>query len=260
MCGISGVYGPNALRLSLLITLGQLQRGTLGTGLAWVQNRRLKILKKPIHPLRFVRKYYHTLPSRVMTAIAHNRQPSMGDVSFNNTHPFVECRRRYALIHNGSCIFDRSLIGKMKQKHRILGKTDSEIVCHLLEQLYDEHGDMTAAIERLLETSFNGAILIVTVHGEVYGTRKGWAPLHYAKHNEHVFLASEAEAIKSIVGDDVRVFQLKPRQIIEVCQGNVEIHGEGEEEPQVRYYHGLRSPYYSCLLDLDSDLAGYQEL
>jgi glucosamine--fructose-6-phosphate aminotransferase (isomerizing) len=242
MCGIAGAYGSNALRIALLITLAQLNRGTQGAGLAWVEANRIKMLKEPIHPIAFARKYYHRLNPRIAYAISHNRQPSRGGVSYNNTHPFLSCDRSFALIHNGSCVFDKEVISDIKRRHKVRGETDSEVITHMLEDFYDEYDDMRLAMEELNETDFSGAILVITKDGEIYGTRKGWAPLHYAKAGDHVYLASEAEAIRSVMEDKLEVKGLKSRQIIRVKGGSVEVYGEGEEEPVTKVYTG--SYYY----------------
>ena len=262
MCGIAGVYGPNALRLALLITLGQLGRGTQGAGLAWPENGRIRILKEPTHPLVFARRHYHKLSPRVRVAISHNRQPSRGGVCYNNTHPFLACDRSFALIHNGSCVFDKAVVSDVRRRHRVLGETDSEIILHMLEDLYHEYDDMRLAMEELLETDFSGAILVITRGGEIYGARKGWAPLHYARAGDHVYLASEAEAIKNVVEDRLEVKGLKSRQIIRVRGGSVEVYGEGEEEVVTRIYTGsyyyvprrYSSPYYPWYYDWGEDV------
>jgi len=257
MCGIAGAYGSDALRLSLLMTLGQLNRGTQGIGLAWIEHGRLRMLKEPVHPVMFTRRHYHKLSARVRVAIAHNRQPSCGKVCYNNTHPFMSCNRSFALVHNGSCVFDNNIVSRIRREHRVMGETDSEIICHMLEELYDEQGDMVAAIEALFNTSFSGAILVLTNDGRIYGARKYWAPLHYAKVGNHVLLASEPGAIMGVLDGIANVVALRSRQIIEVYSGRVRVHGEGEPEPHVGYYRALSRraslPYYPWAYDWDYD-------
>jgi glucosamine--fructose-6-phosphate aminotransferase (isomerizing) len=241
MCGIAGVYGYNAIRLSLLITLGQLDRGTLGTGVAFQNNNKVKIVKEPIHPIKFVRKYYGKFDTKIKVAISHNRQPSRGNVSYFNTHPFMDCNRQFALIHNGSCSLEYSITKTIKNKHRILGETDSELICHALEEFYNEYNDMIKAIEELFSIGFQGAILIVTKDGKIHGARKGMYPLHYCVTSKHVFLASESEAIENVLEENVKIIPLKSKQIIEVDRGNVQVYGKGEDEIEQDIYVWFRS-------------------
>lgn len=259
MCGIAGVYGNNAIRLSLLITLGQLERGTLGTGVAYLLNNRIKFLKEPIHPIRFVKKYYHRFDSNVKIAISHNRQPSKGNVSYYNTHPFLECGYRFALIHNGSVVVDDALVRMLKREHYILGETDSEIITHLIEHFYDETGDLVEAINKIMELGVSGAFLILHKNGKIYGFRKGVNPLHYATTSKHVLLGSEEEAIQNIIDDKVDIVSVKSKQIIIVKQNNnVEVIGKGEEIYENAYYY--YNPYYSFRSRYDniwSDFYGF---
>jgi glucosamine--fructose-6-phosphate aminotransferase (isomerizing) len=241
MCGIAGVYGYNAIRLSLLITLGQLDRGTLGTGVAYHYYNKVKILKEPIHPVKFTKKYYDRFDTKVRVAISHNRQPSRGNVSYFNTHPFLSCDRQFALIHNGSCSLEHTITKTIRSKHSILGETDSELICHALEEFYNEYNDMIKAIEELFSIGFQGAILIVTKDGKIYGARKGMYPLHYCVTSKHVFLASESEAIENVLEENVKIIPLKSKQIIEVDRGNVQVYGKGEDEIEQDIYVWFRS-------------------
>jgi glucosamine--fructose-6-phosphate aminotransferase (isomerizing) len=241
MCGIAGVYGYNAIRLSLLITMGQLDRGTLGTGVAWMDKNKVKILKEPIHPIKFVRKYYDRFDPKVRVAISHNRQPSRGNVSYFNTHPFMDCNRQFALIHNGSCSLEHTIVKRLRNTHRILGETDSELICHALEEFYNEYNDMIRAIEELFSIGFQGAILILRMDGKIYGARKGMYPLHYCITNKHILLASEPEAITNILDENTNIIPLKSKQIIEVDKGNVEVYGKGEDEIEQDIYVWFRS-------------------
>jgi glucosamine--fructose-6-phosphate aminotransferase (isomerizing) len=224
MCGIAGVYGYNALRLSMLLTIGQLERGTLGTGVAYTVGHKVKTVKEPIHPIAFMRKYFSRFDPNVRVAISHNRQPSRGRAIYVNTHPFMACDKSFALIHNGTAFMGRSVEKEVKANHRVLGDTDSEIICHMLEGLYHESGNMVRALERLYETDFSGAILLVTRDGRIYGLRKGNNPLHYCVSGRHVFMASSDKAIENVVGNRATILSLKSGQIVEVKGLNVTVY------------------------------------
>jgi glucosamine--fructose-6-phosphate aminotransferase (isomerizing) len=228
MCGISGVYGPGAPIMALQIVLGQLERGTLGCGVALTQkhkgNSRISVLKAPIHPIQFVGKYFARLDRNSVAAIAHNRLPSRGTVSYLNTHPFMACDRSFAIVHNGNVFFKRSTIHKIKKGHRILGQTDSEIVCHIIEQYYNMHGDMVTALAELADTEFRGAVLVLCKSGEIYGLRKGLEPIHYATVDDHVLIASSENAIRNLVNKKADIRRLKSGQIIKVKGLDVSIH------------------------------------
>jgi glucosamine--fructose-6-phosphate aminotransferase (isomerizing) len=228
MCGIAGVSGPNAPITALQLILGQLERGTLGCGVAFTQGRRdnprIAVLKSPIHPIQFIGKYFARLDRRSLSAVAHNRWPSKGSVSYVNTHPFLSCDRSFAVIHNGTSFFKRYTVLKLKKNHRILGDTDSEIACHLLEQYYNIHGDMITALAELSDTEFSGSILVLLKNGELYGLRKGFEPIHYCVTDGHVLIASSENAIRNLVNKRAEIRRLKSGQIIKVSGLNVSIH------------------------------------
>jgi glucosamine--fructose-6-phosphate aminotransferase (isomerizing) len=228
MCGISGVYGPRAPIVALQLILGQLERGTLGCGVAFTQHQgkgsRISILKEPIHPIQFIGKYFARLDRKSLSAVAHNRWPSRGSVSYTNTHPFMACDRSFAVVHNGTTYFKKSTIHKIKRGHRILGDTDSEVICHIVEQYYNMHGDMVTALAELADTEFSGAVLILCNSGEIYGLRKGFEPVHYAVADGHVLMASSERAIRNLVNKKADVKRLKSGQIIRVKGLDVSIH------------------------------------
>lgn len=224
MCGIAGCYGRNSIIISLALTLGQLERGTMGTGVAWCEKGRVHIYKQPINPIMFISKNINKLPRYPIVAISHNRQPSVGKVSYVNTHPFMDCKKRFALIHNGSNRFVETFKKEINQKHRILGDTDSEIITHLLEQYYEEKNDMVEAIKMLMNTNVSGSILVLEKSGVLYGCRLGHEPLHYCTANKHVLLASTKEAIRNLLDNEKDEIKALPRYaIIIVKKGDVEI-------------------------------------
>jgi glucosamine 6-phosphate synthetase-like amidotransferase/phosphosugar isomerase protein len=228
MCGIAGVSGPNAPVTALQLILGQLERGTLGCGVAFTQGRRdnprIAVLKSPIHPIQFVGKYFARLDRRSLSAVAHNRWPSKGSVSYVNTHPFMACNRGFAIVHNGTTYFKKLTIQKIKRGHQILGDTDSEVICHIVEQYYNMHGDMVTALAELSDTEFSGSVLVLLKNGELYGLRKGFEPIHYCVTDSHVLIASSENAIRNLVNKRAEIRRLKSGQIIKASGLNVSIH------------------------------------
>jgi len=198
MCGVSAVYGENAALKAMLITLNQLERGTKGSGVAYMCNGELVVLKEPIHPVEFFDRYYSSIAVETNMAIAHNRLPSVGGVCYENTHPFVDCKGRFALAHNGHAFVNHVRDYLKRLGHIIQGQTDSEILTHLLEEYYDEHGDMLMAVKLLVENHLSGAIVVLTKDNEIYCAKSGGAPLNYAVDDNEVFVASSDMAIRLV--------------------------------------------------------------
>jgi len=229
MCGIAGFNGNNAVIASMLITLGQLERGTKGTGLAYICNKRIRIMKEPCHPIDFVDKNLSKFHLNVNIAIAHNRLPSQGNVSWVNTHPFLSCNKSFALVHNGNCSVDDLRNELLALGHRIEGQTDSEVICHLIEELYKDTGDYAKALEELDNYGFNGALLILTEEGEIYGVRSYYSSLIIAVSHDEIAMASTKKAISNIFHKVDRWIEPKPYQVIRIANRKYELIGKGKE-------------------------------
>ncbi len=197
MCGISAVYGEYAALKAMLIVLKQLERGTEGSGVAYMCNGELVVLKQPTHPIEFFDRCFHGIAVETRVAIAHNRLPSAGGVSYENTHPFVDCKGRFALAHNGHAFVDHMRSYLVEVGHKVRGETDSEVLTHLLEEYYDEYGDMLMAVKELIENHLSGTIVVLTRDSEIYCARSGMAPLNYAVGDE-IYVASSERAIREV--------------------------------------------------------------
>jgi len=258
MCGIDAVFGKNAIIKALLITIGQLERGTQGTGVAYIRNNKIKIVKEPISPIKFFAKYSLRLQNLSNIAIAHNRAPSVGKVAYENTHPFLACNREFALIHNGTALgyYESNKLRKHLQElgHVIIGQTDSELLTHILEEYYYSTNDYVQALERLYNNELHGAIIILTKQGEIYATKRGFEPLNYVKEGKEIYIASSPQAIANIIYTKVKydVYAIKSKQILRVkSNGEIEIIGKGEEEYNIwrwdfedEYSNGIKTWYY----------------
>jgi glucosamine 6-phosphate synthetase-like amidotransferase/phosphosugar isomerase protein len=156
--------------------------------------------------------------------------PSKGAVSYSNTHPFLSCRGEFALVHNGHSVNDGLAEILKKDGHRIMGDTDSEILCHQLESLYLEKGDMVDAINGLYDNKFSGAILVLMRDGTMYGVTSSFYPLYVLQSGREIYLASTSEAIAHR-GTPRR---LESWEIAEVKRGKLRIHKAiHKEEPTV---------------------------
>jgi glutamine amidotransferase len=108
-----------------------------GWGLALFDDGSISVEKEPVKAS--TSQYLeHRLQGKIQSAkmMAHIRKATMGQVSFNNTHPFTEfdeSGRRWVLVHNGT-IFDAPGLSKFQYSQQ--GSTDSErILLYIVEQV-----------------------------------------------------------------------------------------------------------------------------
>jgi len=235
MCGISGFIGMNAPTKALVITLGQLERGTQGSGLAYLYRNAIRIQKSPKNPINHLLEVNGLLPNTSTCAIAHNRLPSKGKVTYVNTHPFLACNRQFALVHNGH-MFNGEFEELVKALgHRVQGDTDSEVLCHWLEELISMERSIVKALLRLEDYGFSGAILLLTKNGVIYGLRDSTHPLYIAKNKNEIALASTKNAIKVVFEDQREFMEPKPYQVVKIANGRIRLIGEGKQPQRTQW-------------------------
>lgn len=240
MCGIAAVYGKKAHIKTMLLTLSQLERGTLGCGIAWITKNRIKHYKRPTHPTTVFKDVLFKLTINTHVAISHNRLPSVGKINMENTHPFLSCDREFALIHNGTA-FNENLRQKLiKNGHKIKGETDSELLCHYLEDLILEHGNYEDALLELSENKLSGAIIVLRYDGTIYAIRTFSNPIHYAKIGNEVYIASTEDAIANVTENENDIYSLRAYQLLKVKNGKIELIGEGKDEPKPISFLGAK--------------------
>ena len=137
MCGISAVVLYNHRKdaseyIKQLLTL-QEYRGSSSSGVAFVSQGKVKVLKSLDRPSVFAKK----LKIKSFAFIGHGRAPSVGSVKIENAQPFLSCKGfgpRFALAHNGTISNHHILKIALQYKHEFQGETDSETVMHFVEE------------------------------------------------------------------------------------------------------------------------------
>lgn len=126
-----------------------------GWGIAFFEGRGCRTfldaratIESPIADL--VRNY----PIRSTNIIAHIRKATRGEVSLQNTHPFVRelWGRYWAFAHNGTL---RNFTPKLHGRFQPVGETDSELAfCYILELLYRRFGDTNPPLDGLCDALY----------------------------------------------------------------------------------------------------------
>jgi glucosamine--fructose-6-phosphate aminotransferase (isomerizing) len=216
MCGIIGYVGHREAVPLVLEGLKRLEyRGYDSAGFATIEDGELRVHKAAGRLGEFLAGLGSELP-RGRTAIAHTRWATHGVPSANNAHPHTDCSGRIALIHNGIIENAPSLREALaKQGHTFRSETDTEVLAHLVEHLYE--GSLELALARALrqvEGAYGVAVISATEPECLVAARRG-SPLLIGLADHEYFIASDASAVlehtRSVVYlDDGEIAVLTP--------------------------------------------------
>jgi len=167
------------------------------------------------------------LPASTL-AFGHTRWATHGGVTEINAHPHLDCTGKIAVIHNGIFENYEEIKKKLiKQGHRFISETDTEIIAHLVEEFKKNH-DFSQAVRLTFNkmAGLNAIIVIDADHKQLIATRNG-SPLVVGFGQQENFLASDAAALLPhtkdvyflkdeemaiLSGDAIRVFDTKTDQ------------------------------------------------
>ena len=204
MCGIVGYIGKATAAPILLDGLRRLEyRGYDSAGLATIDGGQIETRKVAgrIQVLADLLKE-NAAPGRV--GISHTRWATHGRPTDDNAHPHFDRSGRLALVHNGVIENYQVLRAPLVETgHKFRSQTDTEILAHLIGQLYDEAGGphckkrlleaVRAALKQVIGT-YGIAVLHLDVPDVIIGARRG-SPLAVGLGKGENFLVSDPQAI-----------------------------------------------------------------
>jgi glucosamine--fructose-6-phosphate aminotransferase (isomerizing) len=203
MCGIVGYAGNNQALPVLLDGLKRLEyRGYDSSGVAVFSGGKIRPVKAVGRISELEKKLDGCVPpepgpaGRVNIGIAHTRWATHGLPSEPNAHPHCDCSGNIWLAHNGIIENYQQLKKYLEDKgHRFASETDTEVIAHLLEDLYA--GDLTAALRKalpLLRGTF-GLVVIDQLEPEKMLAAKQGSPLVIGLAENETIVASDVSAI-----------------------------------------------------------------
>lgn len=140
--------------------------------------------------------------------ICHARRGSKGQVSLQNSHPFIMDGIVFA--HNGGVDGLRA-----ETEHQPRGDTDSERVFMMFLDRYADTKDVPLALKSTLEEevhhhAFTGLIFLISDGKRLYGYREvgegkdcNYYNLKYIQCEDYVLMLQEAQSIESAVAEQV---------------------------------------------------------
>ncbi|HZY10922.1 MAG TPA: glutamine--fructose-6-phosphate transaminase (isomerizing) [Bacteroidota bacterium] len=198
MCGIIGYIGYKNSMPILLDGLRRLEyRGYDSAGVAIIRNGQLSIQKKAGKVADLVKLLGNNGLSANL-GIGHTRWATHGEPNDTNAHPHHDCRNEIALIHNGIIENYRALKIKLEQEgHQLRTETDTEVLVHLIEEMYKKCEDLFTAVRlALLEVEGAYGILVISIKepDKIIAARKG-SPLVIGVGDKENYIASDAAAL-----------------------------------------------------------------
>ena len=134
-------------------------------------------------------------PGRI--GIGHTRWATHGAPSQKNAHPHTDCTGQIAVIHNGIIENFLELRRELEERgHVFQSKTDTEIVCHLIEEGFREGLGLSGAVRRAvgrLEGSYAIAVVSTLEPDKIVCARKE-SPLVIGVADDALYCASDIPA------------------------------------------------------------------
>jgi glucosamine--fructose-6-phosphate aminotransferase (isomerizing) len=196
MCGIVGYIGKKEVVPVLIDSLKRLEyRGYDSAGIAVVNGSEL-VVRRAAGKLTNLEDVLQKNPVHGVYGIGHTRWATHGRPTEENAHPHRDCSNRIVVVHNG--IIENYLELKhalLKDGHRFVTETDTEIVAHLIEKYY-EGNLQKAVLKAFSEIRGVYAIVALTVDepNMIIGVRNG-PPLVIGIGKDEYFIASDVSAL-----------------------------------------------------------------
>ena len=136
--------------------------------------------------------------------IGHVRYSTTGKSKIENSQPFFTKFElgTIAIAHNGDIINSMELHNELELLgYSFKSTTDSEVICHLLQEEYTKTSDMVEAIKNITKVLIGSYSLVILVNDDLFVVRdpSGIKPLSVGKMEDVILVASETVAF-DVVG------------------------------------------------------------
>ena len=151
MCGIVGAVAERNVSAILLEGLKRLEyRGYDSAGLAIINTEKKLQRCRAQGKVAEVENKLLANPLLGHLGVAHTRWATHGKPSENNAHPHLSSDE-IALVHNG-IIENHEPLRKQLQAagYQFTSETDTEVVTHLVHQIYQQTQDLTEAVRQTI--------------------------------------------------------------------------------------------------------------
>lgn len=223
MCGIVGYVGPQQAASFLIEGLTKLEyRGYDSAGIAVYDGEKI-LVEKSVGRLSALTKKIESRHPEGTVGIGHTRWATHGRPSDRNSHPHTDCTGDFVVVHNG--IIENYLHLKeelMADGHVFTSETDTEVVAHLTEALYD--GDLEKTVRKVvsrLEGSYSLVFMCRQEPDKLVCTKQD-NPLVIGLGEGENFIASD---IPAIIARTRKTFIMSDGEIAVVKRSSVFVTG-----------------------------------
>jgi len=229
MCGIIGFLSNGRVAPTMLDCLKNLEyRGYDSTGMATVDNGNIWC-RKGIGAVKAVNEKHHLDELPGSLGIGHVRWATHGQVSDDNAHPHLDCKSEIALVHNGIIDNYQDLRRLLAGQHHFTSETDTEVVCHLMEDYMADGASLQGALQGAI-AQLEGSYALVAISSrepdKIVAAKKE-SPLVVGKGAEGYFVASD---IVSLLDRAESFIPLDDGEVAVVRRnGIVVLDGDGRE-------------------------------
>jgi glucosamine--fructose-6-phosphate aminotransferase (isomerizing) len=217
MCGIVGYVGSLRADDVVLEGLRRLEyRGYDSAGIAVVTDGTVASDKRAGKLVNLESSLAETALPESGTGIGHTRWATHGAPNDRNAHPHLTRERSIAVVHNGIIENFARLRAELEDAdYEFLSETDTEVVAHLLDSVYDPATGLAEAM-RVVCRRLDGAFTLVAIHadepGVVVGARRN-SPLVVGRGDNENFLGSDVSAF---IGYTRNAIELGQDQVVEL--------------------------------------------
>src|SRR5450432_144382 len=198
MCGIVGYIGPKRVVPLILDGLRRLEyRGYDSAGIAVVGDSGKMEIRRAPGKLRNLEESIRITPLDGVYGIGHTRWATHGRPTEENAHPHRDCTGEIVVVHNG--IIENYVELKhqlIKEGHKFLTETDTEIIAHLIEK-YSKDASLEEAVLKTVKV-MSGAYALVALSTrdplKIVAARLG-PPIVVGLGENEFFVASDIPAI-----------------------------------------------------------------
>lgn len=237
MCGIVGYVGSLRADDVVLEGLRRLEyRGYDSAGIAVVTEGTVASTKRAGKLAQLETALSESALPASGTGIGHTRWATHGAPNDRNAHPHLTRERAIAVVHNGIIENFARLRAELEDAdYEFQSETDTEVVAHLLDSVYDPTTGLAEAM-RVVCRRLDGAFTLVAIHadepGVVVGARRN-SPLVVGRGDNENFLGSDVSAF---IGYTRKAIELGQDQVVELHTDSITVTNFDGTPAQITEY------------------------